>query len=174
MNNNYKKITADQIDGNVFKTIGDEWMLITAGNIHSYNTMTANWGFMGLLWHKHIAVCFIRPQRFTLGFVEKNAYYTLSFFDEKYKNILDFCGSNSGRNINKAKETGLIPISTELNNVSFEQARMILECKKLYADSIYEDNFIDKELISNYYSAKDFHRFFFGEIINVYLKTEQI
>jgi len=170
MSENFIKINPKEIKGNVFKIIEDEWMLITAGSINSYNTMTANWGFMGILWYKPIAVCFIRPQRFTLNFVEKNEYYTLSFFEEKYRNILKFCGSNSGRNCNKAKETGLIPISTELGNVTFSQAQMVLECKKIYADNIRENNLIEKELNSEIYPSKDFHRFFFGEIINVYKK----
>ena len=164
----FSKIDPEEITDNVFHLIGNDWMLITAGNLQSYNTMTASWGFMGILWNKPLAVCFIRPQRFTLEFVNKNDYYTLSFFTEEHRNILKFCGTKSGRDHDKALETGLIPVSTPQGNVTFSQARMVLECQKIYTGEIKEENFLLKELISSNYPSKDFHRFFFGEIHNVY------
>ena len=161
MNDHFSNIDPETISDNVFRLIGNDWMLITAGNMNSYNTMTASWGFMGILWNKPIAVCFIRPQRFTLGFVENNDYYTLSFFNEEYRKALEFCGSRSGRDTNKAEETGLTPVATQSGNITFSQARLVLECKKVYADTISENNFIVKELISKNYPGKYFHRFFF-------------
>ena len=169
----FKRIDPQAINDNVFRLIGDDWMLITAGNMKSYNTMTASWGFMGILWNKPVAVCFIRPQRYTLRFVENNDYYTLSFFEEKFRHALEFCGARSGRDYNKASETGLIPVATQTGNITFSQARLVLECKKLYADTINENNFIVKELITKNYPGKDFHRFFFGQVINVYVKLIQ-
>ena len=170
MNDHFSKIDPETISDNVFRLIGNDWMLITAGNKNSYNTMTASWGFMGILWNKPIAVCFIRPQRFTLRFVENSDYYTLSFFNEEHRKALEFCGSRSGRDTNKAGETGLIPVATQTGNITFSQARLVLECKKLYADTISENNFIVKELIAKNYRGKDFHRFFFGQVMNVYVK----
>ena len=170
MKDNFRKLDVLSIKDNVFKLIGDDWMLITSGNLQSYNTMTASWGFMGILWNKPIAVCFIRPQRYTLDFVEKNEYFTLSFFSEKYRKALEFCGSRSGRDWDKAKETGLTPILTDTGNVTFSQARLVLECHKLYADTIREENFILKELVLKNYPGKDFNRFFLGEVVSVYTK----
>ncbi len=164
----FSLIKPGEIPNNVFSLIGNDWMLITAGNLQSYNTMTASWGFLGILWNKPLAVCFIRPQRFTLEFIERNDYYTLSFFSEEHRDILKFCGTKSGRDHNKAKETGLNPVSTPLGNITFSQARMVLECKKIYTDTIKEKNFLFKEVISSNYPEKDFHRFFFGEVRNIY------
>ena len=45
-----KEITPQELNINVFSTIGDEWMLITAGDAKGYNTMTASWGHMGCIW----------------------------------------------------------------------------------------------------------------------------
>lgn len=167
MNNNFRIIDPIEIPDNVFKAIGDEWMLITAGTPESYNTMTASWGTLGILWNLPVAICFIRPQRYTYIFAERSGYYTLSFFDENYRDALQFCGSKSGRDYDKAAETGLKPITTDLGNVSFEQARLILECKKLYTDDLKPDHFIAKELINKNYPKKDFHRFYLGEVVNV-------
>jgi flavin reductase (DIM6/NTAB) family NADH-FMN oxidoreductase RutF len=170
MKNNFKWINPLEIKDNVFKAIGDDWMLITAGDKESYNTMTASWGTLGILWNLPVAICFIRPHRYTYIFTEKSSHYTLSFFREEYRDALKFCGSKSGRDYDKAAKTGLIPFSTELGNISFEQSRLILECKKIYADDLKTNNFIIRELINKNYPKKDFHRFYIGEVVNVFTR----
>ncbi len=109
----FQKIIPEQITENVFKQIDKQWMLITAGNLQSFNTMTASWGNLGILWNKPTATIFVRPTRHTYQFVEENLHFTLSFFDDKYRKILNFCGSHSGRNTNKVDATGLKPIVSE-------------------------------------------------------------
>ena len=47
---------------NPFSKIGKEWFLVTAGDIEKFNTMTASWGFMGVMWNKNCAITVIRPQ----------------------------------------------------------------------------------------------------------------
>ena len=74
-------------------------MLVTAGTKEKFNTMTASWGGIGWLWNKPVAFVFIRPERYTYEFVEKNDYLTLSFLGEENKKIHAVCGSKSGRNI---------------------------------------------------------------------------
>jgi len=172
MKEKFSTIDPREIKENTFKAIGDDWMLVTAGNADSWNTMTASWGTMGVLWNLPVAICFIRPQRYTYLFAEKFEYHTLSFFTEEHREILKFCGSRSGRDYNKAKETGLIPFSTDLGNTGFAQASMIVECKKLYADNLKPGNFLIQDLISKNYPRKDFHRFYIGEVVNVLIKEE--
>lgn len=154
---------------NPFEKIGQEWMLITAGKIENYNTMTASWGGLGVLWNLNVATCYIRPQRHTFKFAEEFDVFTLSFFPAEYKKALSYCGSHSGKDVDKAKETGLIPVETQ-NGVSFKQASLILECRKLYAGNFNPDNFIQKSLVERNYPKNDFHRFYIGEIIKVYRK----
>ena len=95
MNEEFTRISAEEIDQNIIKLIGKDWMLITAGGMDSYNTMTASWGQMGVLWNLPVAICFIRPQRYTYAFTEKEEYYTLTFFEKEYRPALNFCGSKS-------------------------------------------------------------------------------
>ncbi len=152
MSKEFKSIKPESLQDNVFNLIGEEWMLITAGKPELFNTMTASWGTLGILWHLPVAICFIRPQRYTYEFAEASDYYTLSFLEPGNRKILQFCGTRSGRDTDKVKETGLIPLSTDLGNVFFEQSRLVLECKKLYADSIKEDAFILPELIQKNYN----------------------
>ena len=156
------------INENVFDLLDHKWMLITAGTTDHFNTMTASWGGLGVLWNKSIVTIFIRPQRYTYKFVEENPSFTISFFDKKYKPALNFCGSKSGRDFDKVKETGLTPVITPKGNISFQEAYLTIDCTKLYTDDLKPDNFIDKGIIDKTYPTKDFHRFYIGEITGCY------
>ena len=148
---------------NPFKLIGKDWMLITAGTPESFNTMTASWGGLGVLWEKKVAFCFIRPTRHTFGFMEKAEAFTLSFFNEEHRKALVFCGSRSGRDTDKIKGAGLVPVKKD-NSVYFEEARLVLVCRKLYYQDISPAQFLDPK-ISEMYPLKDYHRMYAGEIV---------
>ena len=132
--------------------------------------MTASWGTTGILWNKPIAICFIRPHRHTFQFADRYDYYTLSFFEEKYRDILNYCGAHSGKNVDKIGQTGLKMLETSHGNVTFEQARLVLECRKLYSDLLKPECFIDPLIEKKNYPSKDYHRFFIGEIVECFKK----
>ncbi|MCU0858129.1 MAG: flavin reductase [Pontiellaceae bacterium] len=162
----FKTISPDELNESVFRLIGKEWMLITAGNLNCWNTMTASWGAMGELWFKPVVFTFIRPQRCTLAFAEREPLFTLSFFDETYRDALNFCGAHSGRDCDKAKETGLTPFKTEPGAVAFKEARLILVCRKLAVQNVDPAGFLDPGIEKNY-PEKDYHRMFIGEVLRV-------
>ncbi|HPY82615.1 MAG TPA: flavin reductase [Bacteroidales bacterium] len=159
------EISPNDITDNTFKLIADDWMLLTAGTIDSYNCMTASWGGFGVLWFKPVVFVFIRPQRYTHNFFETNNYFTLTFFDESYRNTLQFCGKHSGRTVNKAKECNIHPFKTLHNSVAFSEAKLVIECKKLYSNSLQESSFLEKEHL-RHYANKDFHTMYIGEIVS--------
>lgn len=163
------KIDIKDLQSNVVSMFDDKWCLITAGNKDSYNTMTASWGAMGELWNKDVCFIFIRPQRYTLEFTEREEYFTLSFFGEEYKKALAFCGRNSGRDCDKAKETGLTPIEID-SSMSFEESETVIVCKKLFYQDIDPKGFTEKELDTANYPQKDYHRMYVGEVIACYQK----
>lgn len=165
---NFSETDLNMIDENVFKLIGSDWMLITAGTKESFNTMTASWGGLGVLWHKPVSYIFVRPQRYTYEFLEGNKSYSLSFFDEKYKKALSLCGTKSGRDIDKVKEAGLTPVVSDNGIVHFSEAKLVLECSKLYYQDIDPENFIDKSINEIY--NNDFHRMYIGEITGIIKK----
>ncbi len=153
---------------NPFSEIGQDWMLISAGNEDKFNTMTASWGGMGILWNKNVSFAFVRPQRYTFEFLEKCDYYSLSFFDSSFKPVLKFCGEVSGRNIDKIKESHLTPVH-DSEAPYFKEAKKVLICKKLYSQFIAPECFIDKSLQNNY-ENKDYHKAYIGEIISYKVK----
>lgn len=163
-----KEINLGKAEINPFKKIGSQWMLVTSGDTKSYNTMTASWGFMGVMWNKNVVTIVIRPQRYTLEFLKKNDLFTISFLNEKDKDILKFCGTNSGRDVNKAEKTGLIPFDID-GTTGFEQSEETYVCRKLYMQPLDEEHFIDKSLLSNYKDG-DFHIAITAEIVKAVTK----
>ena len=161
-----KQVNVKLLTSNVFKLLDNDWMLVTAGTKDSFNTMTASWGSFGMLWNKPIAIGFIRPQRHTFEFVDTSDYFTLTFFSEKYRDALNFCGSHSGRSVDKISKTGLTVAYTKNGNVYFPEAKLVFECKKIYSDDLKQDKFVQLDLVDKIYPKKDFHRFFIGEIIS--------
>lgn len=151
---------------NVFSLIGQDWMLITAGGPDHFNMMTASWGGLGVLWHKNVCFVFVRPSRYTYEFMEKNETFSLNFFSQEYRSVLNLCGQKSGRDIDKTKETGLTPFALEHGATGFEQSRLIIECKKLYYQDLNPDHFLDPNIIKNYLNG-DFHRMYVGEILSI-------
>ena len=169
MSDHLKSVDVYQVPDNPFKAIADDWMLVTAGDINSFNTMTASWGTMGELWHKKICICFVRPNRHTYGFLEKAETFTLTFFPEKYRDVLKLCGTKSGRDIDKMGGIGLTPVQSPTGSVYFEEARLVFECKKVYIHDLDPGNFLDPK-IEKEYPDKDYHRMYIGEIVGCWLK----
>lgn len=165
----FKEVDIKSLTFNPFTKIGSEWMLITAGDQSGYNTMTASWGGLGVLWGKNVATCYIRPQRYTKKFVDANDTFTLSFYGPEHKQALSICGSKSGRDCDKVKEAGLTPYFVD-GTVAFEEADMVFVCKKLYEDEIRPENFIAKENDEKWYPEKDYHTVYIAEITKVLVR----
>ena len=160
--NRFKIISPEEVRDNPFTLVGKDWMLITAGSEDGFNTMTGAWGGMGILWGKQVCFCVIRPTRHTYGFMEKSGLFTLAFFEERYRDILTYCGSKSGRDVDKVTETGLTPVFSN-GAVYFGEARLVLVCRKIYYQDIVPDHFLDPG-IDGFYPLKDYHRMYVGEI----------
>lgn len=164
----FKETDISGLEFNPFNAIGKGWFLISAGNEEAFNTMTASWGFMGVMWGKNAVIPVIRPNRHTFKFIEEQDSFSICFFDEKYRDALKFCGSHSGRDCDKVKETGLTPVF--LDGVpAYEEAKLVLICKKLYRGTIGEEQFIDNSLLK-FYQDDPAHVAYPSEILKVYAK----
>jgi flavin reductase (DIM6/NTAB) family NADH-FMN oxidoreductase RutF len=163
----FKEIAPEQIPDNLFQLIGNDWFLLTAGPVDSYNTMTANWGGIGLFWFKKVCWVVVRPSRYTYEFMEREDAFTMSFFTEDHREALNICGTKSGRDIDKAAVTGLTPVGGKLPRTTyFEQARIVIECRKIYFQDIDPSHFLDDSIAESYQNG-DYHRLYIGEIASV-------
>ena len=174
----FRKITPAEFSENALTVIDKEWMLVTSADKmgkecgKDYNMMTASWGGLGTLWNKPVAFVFIRPQRHTFGFTERNERLTLSFFGEEYRSALAFCGRKSGRDFDKAKECSLTPKSDENSDgraVWFDEARLVLKTKKLYAQPLAGE-FALSNTVTDCYKNNDYHMMYICEIEEILVK----
>lgn len=165
----FKEIAPNKITESPFDLIGKDWALVTCGDKEKFNTMTVSWGGVGIMWGKPVAFTFIRPQRYTFGLIENKDYYTMSFFDESYRKALNFCGSKSGRDYDKFKETGLTPAFTDDGIPYVEEAKLVLVCKKMYAQTLNEESVISGEEVAKWYN-NDYHKMYVSEITKVLVK----
>ena len=169
--NNFIKHAPKDLHLDPITEIGQKWMLLTASKPDgSFNTMTASWGGIGVLWNKPVAFIFIRPQRYTKEFVDASDYLTASFYKEEYRPALTFCGRNSGRTTDKVKETGLTPAAFG-EGIAFEEAERVLLLKKLYCGRIDPTDFTEKDLDGVNYTDKDYHAVYVCEIVEGYEKV---
>ena len=166
----FKEIPVQDLQLNPMTMIAKEWMLITAGSEGGYNTMTASWGHLGSVWGRGggmpTSVIFVRPQRYTKEFVDRENLYTLSFFPGEYKKQLGYLGSHSGRDGDKVAQTGLTPVFGD-GYTYFEEAKLVLVCRKLYRAPIVEEGFLDRAVMEEAYPQRDFHDMYIGGIEKV-------
>lgn len=167
----FREVSMRDVSTSPIQMIKEDWMLITAGTENSFNTMTASWGAFGELWNKDAAFIFVRPVRYTYEFLEKEAVFSLSFFDGKYKKELGICGSQSGRDVDKMAQTGFTPLYAD-GTVYFEEAELVVVCKKIAFQDIDSNGFLDESIESNY-PNKDYHRMYVGEILKVLYKDPE-
>jgi flavin reductase (DIM6/NTAB) family NADH-FMN oxidoreductase RutF len=164
-----------ELPGSPAARIGDGWTLITAGNVSvdkgNWNTMTASWGALGELWGKDVSFIFVRPQRYTFEFVNANPLYSVAFFDASHRKALGIAGSKSGRDIDKAAETGLTPIVFTDGAIGFEEAAEVISCRKLYACDFDPSLFLDPLVDKTIYPDRDYHRMFIGEVTGLWVRN---
>ncbi len=146
----------------IFGTFDKEWALLTAGSVDSFNTMTISWGGMGTLWGKSVVTVYVKPIRYTYGFLEKNDYFTLSFFPEEYRVDLLALGTKSGRDGDKLALTKITPNAVN-NGVAFNEANTTFVCKKIYYQDLDIAN-MPPEVVASTYSTESPHRMYIAEV----------
>lgn len=165
----FKEIAPEAMKESVFKVIGTDWLLVTGAAGGKANAMTASWGGMGIMWGKPVAFLVIRPQRYTKEFIDKAEGLTISVFAGDRRKMMGYFGSVSGRDEDKIARAGLTCLEDE-GRVYFEEARMVLICKKLYAQEMQEACFIDNDSREKWYPDKDYHTMYIVEVEKLLVK----
>lgn len=177
-----KEINVAELKDNFFEVVGKEWMLVTAGTKEHFNLMTASWGGIGWLWNRPVAYVFIRPERYTFEFAEQSDSITLSFLgmSKEAREIYKICGSRSGREIDKVDVCGLV-VEPIHDGVAYKQSRLTLVGRKLYADDLKPECFVDTAIRDKWYSSSEeaktldsgitngFHKMYVIEITGAYV-----
>lgn len=162
------QIPVTSVPSNVYEAIGQQWMLVTAGNAEKCNTMTASWGGLGILWGKPAATAYIRPQRYTKAFLDREDCFTLSFLPEQYRKELTYCGRHSGRDEDKWAASGLTPAFTDNGVPYVKEAELVLVVRKQLCQKMDPQCILDPEVKEKHYPQEDYHYMYIGEIVEAY------
>ena len=149
----------------VFKQFGKTWGLVTAGNINDFNTMTIGWGGLGTIWGLDAVTVYVRTSRYTHEFMDREDFFTVSFFPEEYKKTLGTLGSVSGRDMDKIHASGLTPKAAG-ESVTFEEASCTLVCRKLFMQQLDLEK-IPADIRKKYYSSDAPHDMYIGELVDI-------
>ena len=163
----FTKINIDKQSFNPFDLIGKQWMLISAGTEEKWNTMTASWGGVGVIWGKPSSTGYIRHSRYTKEFVDNSEYFTLSFLRNGYRDALSVLGSKSGRDMDKMNDSGLTPTFVD-GQPTFAEAELVLVCRKRCKSEIAPEDILQQETLDKWYGDQDYHTMYIGEIVAAY------
>ena len=165
----FQEIQADDLQDNPFRLFHKDWTLITAEHAGKTNMMTASWGGLGIMWNKPVAYIVVRPQRFTKKLIDASGTLSLCFFEEKFRKELAFCGKHSGKDVDKIAECHLT-LQHEKETPYFGEARLVLLCKKLFAQPFDKKSFVDLTIPEKVYQDGDFHTLYILEIEKILKK----
>ncbi len=169
---NMKTIEPNQLSTSPIDLIGKEWLLVSSGSEESYNTMTASWGSMGFLFNKNVVTIVVRPERYTFEFLERETHFTLTILEEGHREAQTLLGKVSGRDEDKVSRSGLTPCVTPSGLPTFKEARVVLECRKIYGQMMSEESFVDHSIFEKWYGEGhgNLHKIYIGEIENCWIK----
>lgn len=131
----WTKIAATEIRDNPVTLIGGG-MALAVGTSEKMNAMTIGWGGLGTLWKldNPVVTVYIRDDRYTRELLDVNEYFTLTAFPEELRQRTNnYFGTHSGRNTDKMKGSGLTVCFTGEGTPYFDEGRLVLECRKIYA-----------------------------------------
>jgi len=171
----FDSVSVKDIPEDVFKLIGEDFAVLTAGTKSHYNSMVAGWGGCGVIFGKPSTFLMLRSNRYTLELMRKEQRYTMAFFDEEYKgDVMEF-GKQSGRDSDaKMKNTKLTAAQTPAGNMAFKEAKLIIECELVQVTTVSPDDFYTEEskkfITDAYAEVKGYHKVVFGEITNVWVR----
>ena len=147
---------------------GNGLLLVTKGKNNIPNAMTIGWGFLGTMWRRPIFIVAVRLSRYTHSILEESDSFTVCLPGKGMEGWLDFCGTKSGRDVDKFRELGMTAaegIAVEAPYI--EECPVHFECQILYKDEMRPGRLM-KTVEDEVYPSKDMHVIYYGELKGVY------
>lgn len=174
----FKKIKPSELNENLFNVTTKDWFLMTAEADGVVNTMTVAWATFGIMWQRPCLMVAIRPERYTHEIASKAATFSLTVLPSEpaWKKVLGFCGTKSGRDVDKIRECNLT-VAHEGETPFIEEGRMAIICKKLCVPQLAEEDFPTDEL-NKFYGGENnesgegggYHHLYIAEITDILVK----
>lgn len=149
--------------------VGRELGIFTAGTPEHFNGCTVMYGAEGMIWSKPAYFAFIKPERYTWGFVRESDYFTVSYFPKELAGIHKVYGYKSGRDTDKPREAGITPEALD-HGIGYAEASEIYVCKIIYVDQMRRE-LEPADVVAKYNDPNDMiygesHNMIIGEIVD--------
>lgn len=140
-------------------------LLVSRGEEGLLNVMAIGWGTMGIIWRKPIFIVMVRPSRYTYKLIEETGEFTVNIAPPELKEVVQYCGTVSGRDQNKFKEKKLTTVpSKKIKTPLIKECFLHFECRAVYKNDLIPSE-LEKSIVATLYPKGDFHRVYFGEIL---------
>ncbi|MBE6934681.1 MAG: flavin reductase family protein [Ruminococcaceae bacterium] len=152
-------------------------ILLTTKGKGTVDTMTIGWGTIGIEWGRPVFVAYVRESRYTRELLDENPEFTVNVpIDQLDGSILGFCGTKSGRDVDKIRELDLHLEEPEVVSVpGIRELPLTLECKVIYRNP-QPTKGLPQEVLNRYYpevdGKRDAHIAYYGEIVAAYIIEE--
>jgi len=149
-------------------------LLVSVGKDGKLNAMTIGWGFIGVIWRKPVFIVAVRPSRYTYKLIEETGDFTVNVPSKEMSDVVEYCGTVSGREHDKFKEKNLKAVpSKHVKSPIIDQCPINYECKVIYKTKL-EPTIIPEDVKSLFYPGNDYHTLYLGEILTVHANTRQL
>jgi len=171
----FKTVEPKEVSEPIFTLVSEDFSVLTSGNPTHYNSMIASWGGWGILFNRPVVFHMLRSNRYTLELMRKENSYTMTFFDDEFKEDIMPFGMSSGRDSDeKMKNTKLTAVQTPAGNMTYKEAKIIIECKLIQVTTVSPDDFLvednKKFIVDAHAETGEYHKVVYGEITNVWIR----
>jgi flavin reductase (DIM6/NTAB) family NADH-FMN oxidoreductase RutF len=140
-------------------------LLVSQGKQGPPNAMAIGWGQIGIVWGRPIFTVLVRPSRYTYKLIEEAGDFTVNVVPPQLKELVQYCGTTSGRDHDKFREKGLTAIpSSKIKAPLIKECILHYECKIIYKNDLIPSE-LETTVIPGFYPKGDFHRVYLGEIL---------
>lgn len=167
-----------ELQVNPFTVFDDDWALLTVGTEDRLNTMTISWGGLGTFWGRAVATVYVGLGRCTKELMDACDTFSVTWLPREHRADLGWLGSHHARDFgwDKVSHTHLTPLMVD-GTPTFEEAELVLVCRKAYADLMPREGFVDPQAESTWYSeaddaVEDWHTLYIGYVEQVLVRDE--
>jgi flavin reductase (DIM6/NTAB) family NADH-FMN oxidoreductase RutF len=143
-------------------------LLVAEGLDKKPNAMTIGWGFLGTMWRNPVFVVAVRHSRHTFTLMEESENFIVCLPAKGMEEVLEICGTKSGRDIDKFKECNFTPVKGKMAEIPYiKECPVHFECKIIYKDDLLIGA-LPEEIKEEVYPNKNMHMLYYGEVKGVY------
>jgi len=152
----------------MYEQLADEGILIASLDATGkLNPMTIGWGVFGWIWGRPVFTVLVRPSRYTYECIELTGDFTVNVPPADHRDLVDFCGTVSGRDHDKMAVQNLSPLpSRHITSPGIAECPLVFECKVIHTNDVNPPT-LGEDIPARYYPEGDYHRVYFGRIMSV-------